>query len=70
MIILLFAMIAAFLIRDRMRGLSRAICALIAMSPSGSRGAIDWALFERSFFGVMRVANRTDDRVGRQMSMC
>jgi hypothetical protein len=62
-IILLFAMIAAFLIRDRMPAYV-VICALIAIVTLTIGRGFDWALTERSFFGVMRVADRTDDRLG------
>jgi hypothetical protein len=62
-IILLFAMIAAFLIRDRMPAYV-VICALIAIVTQSIGRGYDWALTERSFFGVMRVADRTDDRLG------
>jgi len=62
-LILLFAMIAAFLIRDRMPAYV-IICALIAIVTLSIGRGYDWALTERSFFGVMRVADRTDDRMG------
>jgi hypothetical protein len=62
-LILLFAMIAAFLIRDRTPAFV-IICALIAMTTLSIGRGYDWALTERSFFGVMRVANTRDDRLG------
>lgn len=62
-LILLFAMIAAFLIRDRMPAFV-IISALIAFVTLSIGRGYDWALTERSFFGVMRVADRTDDRMG------
>jgi SAM-dependent methyltransferase len=62
-LILMFAMIAAFLIRDRMPAYV-IICALIAIVTLSIGRGYDWALTERSFFGVMRVADRTDDRLG------
>lgn len=62
-LILLFAMIAAFLIRDRMPAYV-IISALIAIVTLSIGRGYDWALTERSFFGVMRVADRSDDRMG------
>ena len=62
-LILLFAMIAAFLIRDRTPAFV-IICGLIALTTLSIGRGYDWALTERSFFGVMRVANTRDDRLG------
>ncbi len=62
-LILLFAMIAAFLIRDRMPAFV-IISALIAIVTLTIGRGYDWALTERSFFGVMRVADTRDDRLG------
>ncbi|NBW07886.1 MAG: spermidine synthase [Caulobacteraceae bacterium] len=62
-LILMFAMIAAFLIRDRMPAYV-IISALIAIVTLTIGRGYDWALTERSFFGVMRVANQNDARLG------
>ncbi|QTC92741.1 fused MFS/spermidine synthase [Brevundimonas goettingensis] len=62
-LILMFAMIAAFMIRDRMPAYV-IISALIAIVTLSIGRGYDWALTERSFFGVMRVADQTDDRLG------
>ncbi len=63
LIILMFAMIGAFLIRDRTPAYV-IIAGLIALSTQSIARGYDWALTERSFFGVMRVANSRDDRLG------
>ena len=63
LIILTLAMVGAFLIRDRTPAYV-IIVALIALSTQSIARGYDWALTERSFFGVMRVANSPDDRLG------
>ena len=57
------AAICAFLVRDRAI-LFTVILAAIAMSSQHIARGYDWALSERSFFGVMRVARDPDRRLG------
>jgi len=63
LMILMFAMIGAFLLRDRTPAYV-IIAGLIALSTQSIARGYDWALTERSFFGVMRVANSPDPRLG------
>ncbi|CAN5184798.1 fused MFS/spermidine synthase [soil metagenome] len=62
-LILMFAVVPAFLIRDRMPAFV-ILSALIALVTQSIGRGYDWALTERSFFGVMRVAPTRDDRLG------
>ena len=67
-LILMFAVIPAVLIRDRMPAYV-ILCALIALVTQSIGRGYDWALTERSFFGVMRVAPTRDDRLGGQVNV-
>lgn len=61
--ILGMAAILAFLIRDR-RVLFTLVLAAMALSSHHVARGYEWALTERSFFGVMRVARTPDPRLG------
>lgn len=63
MVILIPAAICAFLIRDR-APLYTVILLMIALSSQWIARGYDWTWSERSFFGVMRVANVRDIRLG------
>jgi spermidine synthase len=63
MIILLPAVICAFLLRDRGLAFTAALVMITLSSQWISRG-YDWSYSGRSFFGVMRVANVPDPRLG------
>jgi len=60
------AAICAFLLRDR-AVLFTIILAGIAISSTHITRGYDWALTERSFFGVMRVAKTQDPRLGGEV---
>jgi len=60
------AAICAFLLRDR-AVLFTIIMAGIAISSTHITRGYDWALTERSFFGVMRVARTQDPRLGGEV---
>ncbi|HEY0102911.1 MAG TPA: fused MFS/spermidine synthase [Brevundimonas sp.] len=63
MIILLPAVICAFLLRDR--GLAfTAVLLMVTLSSQWISRGYDWSYSGRSFFGVMRVANVPDPRLG------
>ncbi|WP_339914556.1 fused MFS/spermidine synthase [uncultured Brevundimonas sp.] len=62
-VILMFAVIGAFLLRDRMPAYV-ILLALISLSAQHMARSYDWSHSERSFFGVMRVANVPDPRLG------
>ncbi len=55
--------ICAFLLRDRAQAFT-AILAMIALSSQYVARGYDYTHTERSFFGVMRVANKPDERMG------
>ena len=63
MVLLMPAAICAFLIRDRALVFT-AILLMIALSSQWIARGYDWSFSERSFFGVMRVANSPDLRLG------
>lgn len=63
MVMLMPAAICAFLIRDRALVFT-AILLIIALSAQWIARGYDWSYSERSFFGVMRVANSPDPRLG------
>jgi hypothetical protein len=63
MVLLMPAAICAFLVRDRAL-LFTAILLMITLSAQWIARGYDWSLSERSFFGVMRVANSPDPRLG------
>jgi hypothetical protein len=63
MVLLMPAAICAFLIRDRAL-LFTAILMMITLSSQWIARGYDWSYSERSFFGVMRVANSPDPRLG------
>ncbi len=63
MVMLMPAAICAFLIRDRAL-LFTAILVMITLSAQWIARGYDWSWSERSFFGVMRVANSPDPRLG------
>ena len=63
MVMLMPAAICAFLIRDRALVFT-AILLMITLSAQWIARGYDWSLSERSFFGVMRVANSPDPRLG------
>ncbi|MDI1326390.1 MAG: fused MFS/spermidine synthase [Brevundimonas sp.] len=63
MIILLPAAICAFLVRDRALAFT-AILLMITLSSQWIARGYDWSYSGRSFFGVMRVANSPDPRLG------
>ena len=63
MVLLMPAAICAFLVRDRALVFT-AILLMIALSAQWIARGYDWSLSERSFFGVMRVANSPDPRLG------
>lgn len=62
-VILMFAMIGAFLLRDRTPAYV-ILLALITLSAQYIARGYDWSYSERSFFGVMRVANVPDPALG------
>jgi SAM-dependent methyltransferase len=63
MIMLLPAAICAFLVRDRALAFTAILLAITLSSQWIARG-YDWSYSGRSFFGVMRVANSPDPRLG------
>lgn len=63
MIILMPVAICAFLIRDRALAFTAILLAITLSSQWIARG-YDWSYSGRSFFGVMRVANSPDQRLG------
>jgi len=63
MILLMPAAICAFLMRDRAL-IFTAILLMITLSAQWIARGYDWSYSERSFFGVMRVANSPDPRLG------
>ena len=63
MVMLMPAAICAFLLRDRAL-LFTAILLYITLSAQWIARGYDWSYSERSFFGVMRVANAPDPRLG------
>jgi SAM-dependent methyltransferase len=63
MVMLVPAAICAFLVRDRAL-LFTAILVMIALSSQWIARGYDWSYSERSFFGVMRVANAPDPLLG------
>ena len=63
MIILLPVAICAFLVRDRALAFTAILLAITLSSQWIARG-YDWSYSGRSFFGVMRVANSPDPRLG------
>lgn len=63
MVLLMPAAICAFLMRDRALIIT-AILLMITLSAQWIARGYDWSLSERSFFGVMRVANSPDPRLG------
>ena len=63
MVMLMPAAICAFLIRDRTLVFT-AILLMITLSAQWIARGYDWSYSERSFFGVMRVANSPDPRRG------
>jgi predicted O-methyltransferase YrrM len=62
-IVLMFAMIGAFLLRDRTIAYVLILAGITLSAQHIARG-YDWSYTERSFFGVMRVANEPDARMG------
>lgn len=64
MVILVPAAICAFLTRDRAL-IFTAILVMISLSSQWIARGYDWSYSERSFFGVMRVANINDAMLGR-----
>lgn len=63
MVMLIPAAICAFLVRDRALVFT-AILLMITLSSQWIARGYDWSYSERSFFGVMRVANAPDQRMG------
>ena len=63
MIMLLPVAICAFLVRDRALAFTAILLAITLSSQWIARG-YDWSYSGRSFFGVMRVANSPDPRLG------
>jgi hypothetical protein len=63
MVLLMPAAICAFLLRDRALVFT-AILVMITLSAQWIARGYDWSYSERSFFGVMRVANAPDPRLG------
>ena len=63
MFMLIPAAICAFLVRDR-APVYTVILVMIALSSQWIARGYDWTFSERSFFGVMRVANVQDPRLG------
>ena len=63
MFMLIPAAICAFLVRDR-APIYTVILVMIALSSQWIARGYDWTFSERSFFGVMRVANVQDPRLG------
>jgi SAM-dependent methyltransferase len=63
MVMLLPAAICAFLVRDRALAFT-AILLMITLSAQWIARGYDWSWSGRSFFGVMRVANAPDPRLG------
>ncbi|CAN5265978.1 fused MFS/spermidine synthase [soil metagenome] len=66
MIVLGGAAIIAFLLRDWTYAYVALLAAMSLSAQYIARG-YDWAYTERSFFGVMRVANRPDPRLGGEV---
>lgn len=63
MVLLMPVAICAFLVRDRALAFT-AVLLMITLSAQWIARGYDWSLSERSFFGVMRVANAPDPRLG------
>jgi len=63
MVLLMPAAICAFLLRDRAVVFTAILLMMTVSAQWISRGD-DWSFTERSFFGVMRVANSPDPRLG------
>jgi SAM-dependent methyltransferase len=63
MILLIPAAICAFLLRHRALAFT-AVLVMITLSAQWIARGYDWSLSERSFFGVMRVANAPDPMMG------
>lgn len=63
MIVLGVAAVIAFVLRDRTYAYVALLAAMTLSAQYIGRG-YDWTFSERSFFGVMRVANRPDPRLG------
>jgi len=63
MVMLMPAAICAFLLRDRALLFTAALL-MITLSAQWIARGYDWSLSERSFFGVMRVADAPDPRLG------
>ena len=63
LLILTLPMIGAFMIRDRTPAYV-AIVALISLSAQHVARGYDWTFTQRSFFGVMRIANQPDPAMG------
>jgi len=63
MIVLGGAAVIAFILRDRSYAYVALLAAMTLSAQYIARG-YDWSFTERSFFGVMRVANRPDPRLG------
>lgn len=63
MIMLIPAAICAFLLRNRALAFT-AVLVMITLSAQWIARGYDWSYSERSFFGVMRVANAPDPRMG------
>jgi len=63
MVMLMPVAICAFLMRDRAL-IFTAILLMITLSAQWIARGYDWSLSQRSFFGVMRVANSPDPRLG------
>ncbi|RZJ00599.1 MAG: spermidine synthase [Brevundimonas sp.] len=63
MVLLAPAVVCAFLLRDRALAFT-AVLAMIALSSQYVARGYDYLYSERSFFGVMRVANQPDARMG------
>ena len=68
LIILLPAAICGFLVRDRALAFTAILLAITLSSQWIARG-YDWSYSERSFFGVMRVANSPDPRLGGDVNV-
>lgn len=68
MIVLTGAAIIAFILRDRSYAYVALLAAMTLSAQYIGRG-YDWSLSERSFFGVMRVAERPDPRMGGQVNV-
>ncbi|MBJ7483532.1 spermidine synthase [Brevundimonas sp.] len=63
MLVLGIVAIIAFILRDRSYAYVALLAAMTLSAQYIARG-YDWALVDRSFFGVMRVADRQDERLG------